>query len=122
MNKELCQKAFELRAKGNTYPAVGKKLKVSASQARLMVSINEIMQSRQILWTDGLNPKIAWALRNAGYKSKDEVMDALDVDPQTVHNYHGMGVIGIKQLEAWLHSPEVQDCLITTGNSNALVD
>ena len=122
MNKELCQKAYELRTKGNTYPAVAKKLKVSVSQARLMVSINDIMQSRQELWTDGLNSRAAWALRNAGYKSKDEVVSELAANPQKILDCQGMGVIGIRHLKRWIKSSECGDKVIRMGNSSELVE
>lgn len=58
LDKQRCQQAYELRHQGHTYKQVGLALNISEDYARQMVQVNDIIQQRQAMWTDGLSPAL----------------------------------------------------------------
>lgn len=102
MNKEKCQQAFDLRAQGLSYKAIGDALQVSEDYARQMVLVNDILQTRQELWTHGLPPRVGRVIRNAGFESCQQLQHALQHEPQRLLECPGLGPVGLQHLRTWL--------------------
>jgi hypothetical protein len=74
-------KALNMRQEGKTYKEIGKALKVSPERASQMVSKATLSVARtetQDSWTYGLNKKLANSIISAGFKSKPEIVEALN--------------------------------------------
>ncbi|MEZ0316001.1 MAG: hypothetical protein ACAH10_03835 [Methylophilaceae bacterium] len=102
MNKEICQQAYALRHQGHTYKQVGLALNVSEDFARQMVQINDIMQQRKPLWTEGLSARTGRAIRHAGFTSRQEVIAAFSAQLRKLQDCRGLGNAGIMELRSWL--------------------
>ncbi len=101
LDKQRCQQAYELRHQGHTYKQVGLALNISEDYARQMVQVNDIIQQRQAMWTDGLSPRTASAIRYAGFTSRQEVKDAFQQQFEKIKNCIGLGSVGIRELRNW---------------------
>ena len=101
LNKENCQKAYQLRLEGCTYREVGRELNVSEAYARQMTQLHTIMQARKPLWTAGLSSRVSNAIRLAGFTSREDVMLAFQNAPEKLQGCVGLGDCGMRELRDW---------------------
>lgn len=75
---ERCTIAHEMRLEGKSYNAIGKTLGVSESRARqLYFKYHGIRNRGQLDHFNGLSTLVANTLTAAGYKSRDQVHEAI---------------------------------------------
>lgn len=101
MTKILSQQAFDLRESGLSWMEIGRQMQLSASFVRHLAIYNENLQQRPAVWTDGLKPTHGAALRNAGFSSKTEVLQALEREPMLLLNHVGIDKRALEKITAW---------------------
>lgn len=111
MTKTLSQQAFDLRESGLSWMEIGRQMNLSASFVRHLAIYNENLQQRPAVWTEGLKPTYGVALRNAGFSSKTEVLQALDSEPEQLLSHVGIDKRALEKITAWAQ-PEA-----TTSNA-----
>lgn len=101
MTKTLSQQAFDLRESGLSWMEIGRQMQLSASFVRHLAIYNENLQQRPAVWTDGLKPTHGAALRNAGFSSKNEVLQALNQEPTLLLSHVGIDKRALEKIRAW---------------------
>ena len=96
---ERCAIAHQMREQGKTYKEIGEALGVSRNRAwQLNLKHHRIVREQsKVNWCDGLSTAVINKLITAGYKSKEQVHEAVMNDTKI----QGIGKKGSAELMEW---------------------
>ncbi len=102
MNKQRYDLAARLRAEKKTFRQIGEALGVGPQRAREMVMKAERMKNAGAHWTDGLSTRTGFALRRAGFESREALESTIAAKGLKVGDFVEIGPKAIAEIRQWL--------------------
>lgn len=102
MNEQRHEQAAALRKEKKTFREIGVALGVAPHRAREIVLKAERMARQEPCWTVGLSSRTGYALRRAGFESREQLQAAAIKGKLVVGAYYEIGKIAIAEVMVWL--------------------